>query len=30
VDWFAWGAEAFAKARAEGKPIFLNIGYSTS
>jgi uncharacterized protein YyaL (SSP411 family) len=29
VDWFAWGEEAFAKARAEGQPIFLSIGYST-
>jgi uncharacterized protein YyaL (SSP411 family) len=29
VDWFPWGDEAFAKARAEGKPIFLSIGYST-
>jgi uncharacterized protein YyaL (SSP411 family) len=29
VDWFAWGAEAFEKARAEDKPIFLSIGYST-
>ena len=29
VDWFAWGAEAFAKARAENKPVFLSIGYST-
>ena len=29
VDWFAWGDEAFAKARAENKPIFLSIGYST-
>jgi uncharacterized protein YyaL (SSP411 family) len=29
VDWFPWGAEAFAKARAENKPIFLSIGYST-
>ncbi len=29
VDWFAWNAEAFAKARAENKPIFLSIGYST-
>jgi uncharacterized protein YyaL (SSP411 family) len=29
VDWFAWGEEALAKARAEGKPIFLSIGYST-
>ncbi|MEY4385670.1 MAG: hypothetical protein RLY20_953 [Verrucomicrobiota bacterium] len=29
VDWFPWGDEAFAKARAENKPIFLSIGYST-
>jgi uncharacterized protein YyaL (SSP411 family) len=29
VDWFAWGDEAFEKARREGKPIFLSIGYST-
>jgi len=29
VDWFAWNAEAFARARAENKPIFLSIGYST-
>ncbi len=29
VDWYAWGAEAFTKARAEDKPIFLSIGYST-
>jgi hypothetical protein len=29
VDWFAWGDEAFAKARAGNKPIFLSIGYST-
>jgi hypothetical protein len=29
VDWFPWGEEAFAKARAEGKPILLSIGYST-
>jgi uncharacterized protein YyaL (SSP411 family) len=29
VDWFAWNDEAFAKARAESKPIFLSIGYST-
>jgi uncharacterized protein YyaL (SSP411 family) len=29
VDWFAWGQEAFAKARSENKPIFLSIGYST-
>ncbi len=29
VDWYAWGEEAFAKARAENKPVFLSIGYST-
>lgn len=29
VDWFPWGAAAFAKAQAENKPIFLSIGYST-
>ncbi|MBI3539469.1 MAG: thioredoxin domain-containing protein, partial [Candidatus Eisenbacteria bacterium] len=29
VDWYPWGDEAFAKARREGKPIFLSIGYST-
>ena len=29
VDWFAWGDEAFTKARTENKPIFLSIGYST-
>lgn len=29
VDWFSWGDAAFAKARAEQKPIFLSIGYST-
>ena len=29
VDWFAWGEEAFAKARREDKPIFLSVGYST-
>ena len=29
VDWFPWGEEAFARARAEDKPIFLSIGYST-
>ncbi|MDT5122339.1 MAG: uncharacterized protein QOC96_1821 [Acidobacteriota bacterium] len=28
VDWFAWGAEAFERARQEGKPILLSIGYS--
>ena len=29
VDWYPWGEEAFEKARAEDKPIFLSIGYST-
>ena len=29
VDWFAWGEEAFARARTTDKPIFLSIGYST-
>ncbi len=29
VDWYPWGEEAFAKARAEDKPVFLSIGYST-
>lgn len=29
VDWFAWGEEAFLKAKTEHKPIFLSIGYAT-
>ena len=29
VDWYPWGEEAFAKAQAEDKPIFLSVGYST-
>ncbi len=28
VDWYPWGEEALAKAKAENKPIFLSIGYS--
>ncbi|TMK68610.1 MAG: thioredoxin domain-containing protein [Actinobacteria bacterium] len=28
VDWYAWGEEAFARARDEDKPILLSIGYS--
>src|SRR5438445_638126 len=28
VHWFPWGEEALARAREEGKPIFLSIGYS--
>jgi uncharacterized protein YyaL (SSP411 family) len=29
LDWYPWGEEALAKARAEDKPIFLSIGYSS-
>ena len=29
VDWYPWGDEAFAKARAEDKPVLLSVGYST-
>ena len=29
VDWYPWGEEAFEKARREGKPVFLSIGYAT-
>ncbi len=29
VAWYAWGEEAFAKAKREDKPILLSIGYST-
>ena len=29
VNWNPWSEEAFAKAKAEDKPIFLSIGYST-
>ena len=29
VDWHPWGQEALDKAKAEDKPIFLSIGYST-
>jgi len=28
VDWYPWGDEAFAKAAAEDKPVFLSVGYS--
>lgn len=28
VDWYPWGEEAFERARAEDKPIFLSVGYS--
>lgn len=29
VDWYPWGEEAFHRAKAEDKPVFLSIGYST-
>ncbi|CAB4889176.1 MAG: DUF255 domain-containing protein [Actinobacteria bacterium] len=29
VDWYPWGAEAFERAHAENKPIFLSVGYSS-
>lgn len=29
VDWYPWGSEAFEKAKAEDKPVFVSIGYST-
>ena len=29
VDWYPWGPEAFARAKAENKPVFLSIGYTT-
>jgi uncharacterized protein YyaL (SSP411 family) len=29
VDWYPWGDEAFAKAKAEDKPVFVSIGYSS-
>ena len=28
VDWYPWGDEALAKAKAENKPVLLSIGYS--
>src|SRR6476619_6728828 len=28
VDWFPWGPEALAKAKADDKPLFLSVGYS--
>jgi uncharacterized protein len=28
VDWYAWGPEAFERARRENKPILLSVGYS--
>ena len=29
VDWYPWGEEAFARARAEDKPLLLSVGYSS-
>ncbi len=29
VHWLPWGSDAFEKAKAEDKPIFLSIGYAT-
>ena len=29
VEWYPWGEEALARAKAEDKPIFLSVGYST-
>src|SRR3712207_6790831 len=29
VDWYEWSDEAFERARAEDKPIFLSVGYSS-
>src|SRR5262245_23191489 len=29
VDWYPWGEEALTKAKTEGKPIFLSVGYSS-
>ncbi|HXQ90468.1 MAG TPA: thioredoxin domain-containing protein [Acidimicrobiales bacterium] len=28
VDWYPWGDEAFDRARAEDRPVFLSVGYS--
>lgn len=29
VDWYPWGQEALNRAKAEDKPVFLSVGYST-
>src|SRR5262245_29315215 len=29
TDWYAWGPEAFEKAKKENKLVFLSIGYSS-
>jgi len=28
VDWYPWGEEAFARARAENRPVLLSVGYA--
>src|SRR5262245_17795922 len=28
VDWYPWGEEAFKRAKAEDKPVFVSIGYA--
>ena len=28
VDWYAWGEEAWARARAEDKPVLVSVGYA--
>jgi uncharacterized protein YyaL (SSP411 family) len=28
VDWYPWGEEAFERARAEDRPVFLSVGYA--
>src|SRR5215210_4808718 len=28
VDWYAWGPEAFERARAENRPVLVSIGYA--
>ena len=28
VDWLPWGEEALGRARAEGRPLLVSIGYS--
>lgn len=29
VDWYPWGQEAFDRAKAEDKPVFVSVGYSS-
>lgn len=29
VDWLPWGPDAFERAKAESKPVFLSVGYSS-